>query len=145
MRYDEESPSCLIMPSGSTGHVDAYGYWIVYVDSVAKKAHRLIWEMHNGTIPAGMLVDHKDNVRSNNRIGNLRLATHAENTQNATLRRDSSSGVKGVSYRRGGWVARVQCGDSRKEKKFTNLADAEAWAIAYRKEVHGQFARSGNT
>jgi hypothetical protein len=33
--------------------------------------HRAVWEYHNGTIPVGHHVHHKDNDRSNNTVGNL--------------------------------------------------------------------------
>ena len=41
--------------------------------------HRFIWEAFNGPIPDGMTIDHIDNDRTNNRLDNLRLLTHAEN------------------------------------------------------------------
>ena len=43
-------------------------------------------------------VDHIDNDKSNNNIANLRWATRAENNQNASMRKDNTSGVKGVSW-----------------------------------------------
>lgn len=47
------------------------------------KVHRIVWEVHNGPIPAGMEIDHIDMDKTNNHISNLRLVTHAENIRSA--------------------------------------------------------------
>lgn len=56
--------------------------------------HRLIWQYHFGEIPDR--VDHKDRNTSNNRIGNLRLCTAAENRYNSKRMKNNKSGAKGV-------------------------------------------------
>lgn len=61
-------------------------------------AHRIIWEMHFGKIPAGMQIDHIDGNGTNNHIGNLRLVTAGGNRKNQPLRRDSKTGLFGVSW-----------------------------------------------
>ena len=55
------------------------GYWRIKICSVAHALHRVIYEMHHGSIPEDMDVDHIDNNKSNNRIENLQLLTRAEN------------------------------------------------------------------
>lgn len=59
-------------------------------------ASRLAWFMHYGRWPIG-LIDHADGNRLNNRITNLREATKAQNIWNSTGRRDSTTGVRGVT------------------------------------------------
>ena len=49
---------------------------------VREYAHRLIWFMHNGTIPEGAEIDHIDMDKSNNRIENLRAVCRSGNQQN---------------------------------------------------------------
>ena len=46
--------------------------------------------------PKGMVVDHANGDRLDNRKENLRVCTIAQNSQNKKLRRDSKSGYKGV-------------------------------------------------
>ena len=52
----------------------AYGYAVLNLHKVQYSQHRIIWEMHNGAIPANLTVDHIDRDKQNNLIGNLRLA-----------------------------------------------------------------------
>jgi HNH endonuclease len=46
------------------------------------KIHRLIWLAANGEIPAGLVPDHENRIKSDNRIANLRLLTAAGNSRN---------------------------------------------------------------
>jgi len=39
---------------------------------------RLVWAKHNGPIPSGMIVHHKDRNALNDEIGNLQMMTKAE-------------------------------------------------------------------
>lgn len=43
--------------------------------------HRVVWVWHNGAIPEGLVVNHKDYNRANNHIENLELMTQKENTE----------------------------------------------------------------
>lgn len=47
--------------------------------------HRLVWETFNGEIPEGMVIDHIDGNRSNNKLSNLRLVSQSENMNNAQV------------------------------------------------------------
>lgn len=43
--------------------------------------HRVIWVWHNGAIPKGLVINHKDYNRANNDINNLEVLTQKENTE----------------------------------------------------------------
>ena len=45
----------------------------LYYQRKGKRLHRSVWEYHNGTIPKGYHVHHKDGNRANNDISNLAL------------------------------------------------------------------------
>lgn len=45
--------------------------------------HRLMWMMHNGKIPEGKEINHKDGNKANNSIENLELVTSSENRKHA--------------------------------------------------------------
>jgi hypothetical protein len=70
-------------------------------------AHRLIFMFHHGYFPPE--VDHIDGNKMNNKIENLRSATHAENLKNQKLRYDNKAGVKNVAWatREQKWRVRV--------------------------------------
>lgn len=46
------------------------------------KAHRAIWLAAHGPIPEGLIPDHVNRDRADNRLANLRLVTDQENAQN---------------------------------------------------------------
>lgn len=58
------------------------GYRAVKIAQKNEYVHRVIWEYHNGPIPDGLEIDHKDTNRDNNKIDNLRLVTSKENKEN---------------------------------------------------------------
>lgn len=88
--YDTTSPSCL-RNKKSRGPAKANqvagtrhneGYYAISIKGKLYKAHRLVWELHNGTIPEGMVIDHIDRNKANNTIENLRCVYRAENRRN---------------------------------------------------------------
>lgn len=91
LKYDTSSPSCLRWvvtlcnraPAGSpVGSIGKKGYYKTSIDKRFYLIHRIVWEMHNGEIPEGLMVDHKDRNKTNNCIDNLRLASNSQNQKN---------------------------------------------------------------
>lgn len=75
------------------------GYVYVVVDKKLYAAHQMIWCMHKGYWPLDT-IDHKDRVRINNRINNLRDTTQSKNLHNR-----KAKGVRQIPS--GVWEARV--------------------------------------
>lgn len=73
------------------------GYVVIRVDGRPYKAHRLAWLYMTGCFPSDE-IDHINRIKDDNRIANLREASHAENAQNKGLFRNNKSGHKGVSW-----------------------------------------------
>lgn len=72
------------------------GYIRIWIDGRIFLAHRLAWLLTYGVVPAEE-IDHRNRNRSDNRISNLRLATHAQNLMNGPKRANNTCGFKGVS------------------------------------------------
>lgn len=88
-----------------------------------KMLHNFIWELHNGNIPEGFLVDHFNQDPSDCRLSNLRLADKSLNAINCGIRSNNVSGITGVCRDKHGWRAfinykgqRIELG-YRKDKK----------------------------
>ncbi len=83
--------------AGSAGYVGTSGYNMVGYLGHEYMAIHLIWFLQTGEWPEHG-VDHKDRDKTNDRWANLRLATYTQNNRNMGLRKDNSTGVRGVSY-----------------------------------------------
>ncbi len=77
------------------GCVKKDGYRYIRLDSAAYLAHRLAWLYVYGSFPIGM-IDHRNMVRSDNRISNLREASDSENVMNRPVQANNVSGCTGV-------------------------------------------------
>lgn len=125
------------------GTPDKDGYLTIRIDGQAHKASRLVWAWVYGKQPVNE-IDHRDLDKANNRIGNLRDATHLENRHN----RDGNKLKKlpcGVSRRCDGkkWVAKIVTeGRYQHLGSFNSVEEASA---AYRHAAvvqRGNFART---
>lgn len=83
--------------------------WVIGLSGKAYKRARIVWEMHRGRIPNGLVVDHINRVRQDDRIENLRLVSTVVNNRNKSLDVRNKSGVTGVrqDLARNKWVAYI--------------------------------------
>ena len=58
------------------------------------RVHRLVYMAHIGAIPEGMQINHKDENKANNCIGNLELMTNKENCSYGTRNARISKSMK---------------------------------------------------
>jgi hypothetical protein len=58
------------------------------------RVHRIVWAMAHGSWPS-VTIDHKNGVKTDNRLSNLREATRGEQRQN-TVTKPGRSGFRGV-------------------------------------------------
>lgn len=127
------------------GFFDSSGHRRICLDCETYAAHRLAWLYVHGEWPVGD-IDHKDTVRSNNAIDNLRPATNAENHFNMRRHRDNASGFKGVDFHRkvGRWRAVIHVGGKQSHLGYFDTAEAaHAVYVAAATEHYGEFARAG--
>lgn len=95
--------------------------------------------------PIGLDVDHRDSDGLNNRRKNLRVATESQNLCNQRMRKDNTSGYKGVSLHRatGRWAAYINLKGKRKNLGLFNCpTSAHCAYINASRELHGEFGRA---
>ena len=112
--YDESSPTylrrsnavwggmghkILQMSAGSVAggmHKSDIAYSYVVFNGKTMVVHRVIWEIFNGDIAKGNIIDHLDGDRRNNNITNLRSITRKENSRNKKRVAHNATGVTGI-------------------------------------------------
>jgi len=93
--------------------------------------------------PEGMVVDHRNGNRLDNRRSNLRVCTQKQNTHNSRPK-GKSSRFKGVCYdkARGQWMAPVRSPDGKDihTGRFDDEVEAAKAHDRLARELHGEFA-----
>ncbi|QBH20832.1 HNH endonuclease [Alcaligenes faecalis] len=147
LSYDSETGLFIRLKSGWKSRIgkiagikDSYGYLQIKIDGRRYLAHRLAWLYVHGEWPE-KAIDHRNGVRDDNRIVNLRLANSLENGQNQFKAQSDNgrSGLLGVTFdsRREKWVAQIQI--EGKNKNLGGFKDPETAHAAYLKakaELH---------
>lgn len=117
------------------------GRWRIRVFGKLCEASNLAWLHVTGSWPA-VDVDHRDRDATNDSWGNLREATRSQNCMNKRVRRDSSSGEKGVVLHRSGlWRSRISAPGVRYDLGLYRVK--EQAGAAYRiaaAGIHGEYS-----
>lgn len=121
------------------------GYVGIEIRGREYKAHRVAWALVHGEWPTHD-IDHRDGNRENNRIKNLRLAPGGINQRNAACRKDSRSGLSGVTWnkRKQKWRVRLKVDKVMHHfGAYSDLEQAKVVALEKRREL-GFTERSGH-
>lgn len=103
---------------------DKHGYLVGSLDNHNVKTHRVVWAYIHGAWPEGDL-DHINGDKSDNRIENLRVVTHAENMRNMKAPKNSVDEIgiyKDPHYE----SYQVKIGHSLHVGRWGTLAEAKA-------------------
>lgn len=124
------------------GCITPGGYVTICINRKLYRAHRLAWLYVHGELPA--LIDHINGIPSDNRISNLRPATHSQNSKNKKVSKRSKTGLKGVylEKRTGRWEAQI-CSNGENIYLGTFKSPQEAHEAYCLKviDLHGEFCR----
>lgn len=136
--------------SSMAWYINSSGY-VVYSATISRRKkyfvlmHRYICGLEYGD---RRIVDHINGNQLDNRRSNLRVCTPAENMQNRRLNKNSTSGLKGVTWNRqcGKWHAQIRVNGKR---LYLGLHDTPEMAhLAYCEaamKLHGEFYNPGYT
>ena len=143
--YDAESGMLLwrngngrnVKPWQQANSLNSSGYYAAKIQGKDYRVHRLIWLYVNGKFPDGD-IDHKNRIRNDNRLCNLRDVSRTDNAQNISLPKHNKSGHIGVSWIKSHncWTVYVKVNKKNKWLGYyKNLNDA----IAARKAGEKQY------
>lgn len=145
LRYDSATGVFMRLRDGhivKAGDVAGYsgdnGYVYVGLGAAEYAAHILAWFYMTKLWPSRD-IDHKDTDPANNSWNNLRLATESQNIANSRLRKDNTTGYKGVSKKGNRYIVRV--GNDWVGTFTTSESAARAYDDAAC-ERYGEFART---
>lgn len=121
------------------GTLSFQGYITITISGRKYKAHRLAFLHVEGSFPPEQ-VDHINGVRTDNRMVNLRHASHAQNLSNCKVRADNSCGTTGIC-----WVRRIRKWQAKIniDGKTTHLGYFRDKGVAAEAYERAAFARSG--
>lgn len=132
-----------IAAGSQIGSDNGEGYLRFSIDKVDYFAHRIAWALVHGHIPAGMVIDHINGNRSDNRIQNLRLTDVVGNARNSAAKPGKkTSRYRGVKFAHKKWEAWIRDGSKQRYlgRFETEVEAAKAYDAASR-ELHGEFGR----
>lgn len=128
------------------GYIREDGYKFIRFCGKLYRAHRLAWYFVYGYFPEKE-IDHIDGNPRNNIISNLRECSSTQNKYNTKIRKDNTSGVKGIHWYKkyAKWQVNINYDKNRKcIGYFDNLFDACCAIFSARNKYHGEFMNHGN-
>lgn len=118
------------------GSIFNTGYVYLGLDGKSYTAHRMAWLYVYGILPK--LLDHINRDRTDNRLCNLRSASHSENGHNSNLKSTNTSGYTGVSKVREKWNAYITVDRKRFNLGYFKTPEAANTAYMKAKALHGR-------
>lgn len=120
-------------------HRNTGGHVQFAIDKKLYQAHRLAWFYVYGSLPVGF-IDHINGVRHDNRISNLREASHSINAQNIRSHRsDNKEKLLGVCWKEANkkYVAQIQVNGRVKHLGlFESANEAHQVYLAAKRQHH---------
>lgn len=117
------------------GSICKDGYTRVSINRKTYNVARIVWIYHNGDIPDGLTIDHKDRNRSNNLIENLTTATRAEQLQNRRVQLPTY-----ITETPRGWSVKIKLNESecfqKTYKRRSEILEDQDYFLALCKKIN---------
>jgi len=131
-------------------HTCSSGYAQTNVDKSTKKWHQLFFKYEDG-----LVADHINNKKFDNRHDNIRIVSVRENNRNTTINSNNTSGKQGVFQfldKRNGyhsWKVEIRDNNQKKIQKLFSVKkfgenEAKRRAIEHRKQLEIQYGYIGD-
>ncbi len=124
-----------------SGYLQTDGYMQLRILNKMYMSHRLAWLYIHGKFPEN-IIDHINKNKSDNRIVNLREATHSQNQQNTDKKSNNKSGYKGVAYEKIAKKWRAQISIKGKRIHIGYFNTPEEASIAYKNKSNEIFTHN---
>jgi hypothetical protein len=138
LSYDAKTGVFTWLKSGKVaGSLLPHGYLRITIQSKGYYAHRLAWLYCHGKWPAKN-IDHINQQKNDNRIANLRDVGQSQNGHNQNVRRNNTSGCKGVSFdtKSKKWAAYMML---NRKKLSLGFHSSLALAVTARKQAEQKY------
>lgn len=138
------------------GHIHNNGYLVLKLLGIHYAVHRIMYQMYNeiDILVPHVLIDHINKVKTDNSVGNLRIALVCENSYNSKKSIHNTSGHKNISHQkwidnRNGiireyWQVNIMSNGIAHKQKFEYSNEGLLKAIEYRNRIlpilHYQFS-----
>ena len=129
--------------------LNIHGYYTVNLckegKAINKTIHRLECNAFLDNSENKPCIDHVNNDKLNNDLKNLRWCSYKENNQNSKIRKNNTSGVKGVYFHKATnkWMAYIMInGITIVLGYFENIEDARDARVAAANKAFGVFTNS---
>lgn len=155
--YVEETGQLIRLSGRSAGKAAGSKLWCasgkkskvqVTINGWVYPAHRIIWVMMNGPLLSSDFIDHVNGDPFDNRLCNLRLCTNKTNQWNRLAPKNSSTGIKGVTWsgRLKKWKSTIRAHGNYSHLGYFSTKGEAALACAKASlKVHGAFSPFART
>jgi hypothetical protein len=129
--YDESSPTYLrwkvdkrcVKANGVAGGTGSHGYTQLCFNGKNYRGHRVIWVLCNKVdIEDGLVIDHIDGNKLNNKISNLRSVSPSDNQRNKK-HKQSNTGFQGISENLNGKCFQVSFSNPKTIAEYFSYTD----------------------